>query len=351
MNETKKMKFSIQPNTGCLSEEDAKRYFSVLGFSVFALMLSFYLSSIGLSYLLYWLAPALLSDALATQILSMIPLYGIAFPLFFVMIRRLPRGVPSERPLGAGGLVGGFCVCIAMMTVGNTVGQFFISFFEGVTGAAQENPVAIATDGNPWWINLIFVAVLPCILEELFFRKILCDRLLPLGEGYAVVISAVAFGLVHGNFFQFFYAFLVGLIFSVVYVKTGRVWIVVIYHGLINLLGGVLAPLLLQKLSPLMEESFLAEMEGYMAAGDSEGLSALLSPFMLPMVGILVYEGLMLAAVVAGFVYFFRKRKKVRFEAGLLPVPRSCRFSAVLLNVGTAAALTVFAAVFLLSLY
>ncbi len=351
MNQTKRMKFSIQPNTGCLSEEDAKRYFSVVGFAAFALMLIFYLSSFGLSYLLYWLFPSLLADAVASQVLSLIPLYGIALPIFFLILRRLPRGVPSEQPLRTGIFLGGFCVCIAMMTMGNTVSQFVVSFFEGMMGRVQENPVAVATEGNPWWVNLIFVAVIPCILEELLFRKILCDRLLPLGEGYAVVVSAVVFGLVHGNFFQFFYAFSVGLIFAVVYVKTGRIWITMLYHGLINVLGGVLAPLLLQKIAPAMEESFLLEMEKYLAAGDSDALSELLAPIMLPMLGILLYEGLMLAAVVVGFVYFFRKGRKIRFEAGLLPVPRSCRFSSVLLNVGTAAALTVFAAIFLLSLY
>ncbi|MBR2354578.1 MAG: CPBP family intramembrane metalloprotease [Clostridia bacterium] len=350
MNQTKKIKFSINPGTGCLSEEDARRYFSTVGLAVCALMLAVYLSSAAFTYLLYRFFPALLEHLAVTHALSLIPIYGIGLPIFCLILRRLPCGVPSGQPLSAWFLIGGFGVSIAMMSFGNTVSQFTIAFFESMMGRVQENPVAEITEGAPWWINLIFVALIPCILEELLFRKILCDRLLPLGEGYAVVLSAAVFGLVHGNFFQFFYAFSVGLIFAMIYVKTGRIWVTMVYHGIINLLGGVLAPWLLQKVAPAMDEAFLAKVEEYMAAENSEALTELLSPLMLPMLGVLLYEALMFVSIIVGIVFFFRRGRRMRLQSGLLPVPRSCRVSAVFLNAGVAAALTVFAGIFLLSL-
>lgn len=350
MNSTKKMKFTREPETGCLSEQDAKRYFTVIGFGVFALMLIFYLGSTALSVLLWHFLPSLAMHPIAAHAVSLLALYGLGFPAFYLILRRLPRGIPGGDTVSGGDLLGGLGMAFLMMMAGNYVSQWLIAIFENAMGLAQQNPVEEATSGVAWWINLIFVALIPCILEELVFRKILCDRLLPLGEGYAVVISAVAFGLVHGNFFQFFYAFAVGLIFAAIYVKTGKIWITMLYHGIINLLGGVLAPILLERLSPVLTEEALEKINELMNAGDTVGLTEWLTPYMGAMTGLLLYEGFMLAAVIGGFVYFWRKGRRVRFQSGLLPVPRSCRVSAVFFNIGTAAALTLFAGIFLLSL-
>lgn len=350
MNQTKKMKFSIQPETGCLSEQDAKRYFTVIGLAVFALMLLYHVGSMVLTNVIYALSPALLDYVLVLHALSLIPLYGIALPVFCLILRRLPKGIPSGAVLSGGALIGGFGISVAMMMAGNYVSQILIGFFERAMGSQQENPVEMMTVGVPWWINLIFVALIPCLLEELVFRKILCDRLLPLGEGYAVVISAVVFGLAHGNFFQLFYGFALGMIFATVYVKTGKIWITMLYHGTINLMGGVLAPLILSKIAPMMEETNLLLMEEYLSSQNNEALAELLEPYLLPMLGLLLYEGVMFGAMIVGLIYFFRSGKNLRFQSGLLPVPRNCRVSAVLLNAGSAAALTVFAAIFLLSL-
>ena len=350
MNLMKKMKFTRQPETGCLSEQDAKNYFTVIGFAVFFLMLIFYVGSSALAILIQWFFPSVISHPIAAHAVSLVALYGLAFPVFYLILSRLPRGIPAGESMSGGDVVGALGMTFLVMMAGNTVGQWLIAVFENGMGVAQENPVAESTTGVAWWINLIFVALIPCIFEELVFRKILCDRLLPLGEGYAVVISAAAFGLVHGNFFQFFYAFAVGLVFGVIYVKTGKIWLTMIYHGIVNTLGGVLAPILLERLTPIMSESGLEQINEYMDAGNAEALAEMLTPYMLPMMGLLLYEGVMFAALVGGFVYFWKKGRKIRFEAGLLPVPRGCRVSAVFLNVGTAAALTLFAGIFLFSL-
>ena len=350
MNQEKSKKFTVDPMTGCLPEGDAKRYFTVVGFSVFALMLVYYLSSIALSYLLWGFAPSLAENKIVSHLFSLLPLYGLGVPVFAVILRRLPRVTPIDDTVGGKRFFGGLGAVIVAMMAGNYISGILITFFEMAMGREQTNPVAEVTSGAAWWINLIFVALVPCILEELVFRKLLCDRLLPLGEGYAVVISAAVFGLVHGNFFQFFYAFAVGLIFATVYVKTGKLWITMVYHGLINFMGGVIAPILLGRLAPLMTEETLLRMEKLIEAGNADGLMELFGPFLPALAGLLVYELVMLAAMIGGTAYLIIVGKKIRFTQGLLPVPRSCRVSAVLLNGGTAAALAVFAGIFLLSL-
>ena len=350
MNSTKKMKFTREPETGCLSEQDAKRYFTVVGFGVFALMLLFYLGSTALSAFLWRVSPSLFQVPFVSHAVSLFGLYLLGVPAFYLIIRRLPRGIPGGQSVSGGDLFGGLGLAVLMMMVGNYMGQWLMAILENAMGSVQQNPVEMATLGVDWWINLIFMALIPCVLEELVFRKLLCDRLLPLGEGYAVVISAVTFALVHGNFYQFFYALAVGLLLATVYVKTGKIWITMLYHGAVNVLGGVVAPFLLDRLSPVLTEEALEKMNELMNAGDAAALSEWLTPYMGPMMGLLFYEGIVLAATVGGFVYFWRRGRKIRFQSGLLPVPRSCRVSAVFLNVGTAVALTLFAGIFLLSL-
>ena len=49
------------------------------------------------------------------------------------------------------------------------------------------------------------------------------------------------FGLCHGNFYQFFYAFGIGLVFGYIYTRTGRIRYTIVLHMIINFLGSVAA--------------------------------------------------------------------------------------------------------------
>ncbi len=345
-----KLKFSLLPDTGTLSERDAKRYFSVVGFATCAMMVVFTVGSVALSLLLSAYAPDWLSNPWVYNLLSVVPLYGLAFPVFWMILRGLPRDGVQPDKMGGKYWLGGLCVSFALMSVGNYIGNFFILAFENALGRSLTNPVESATVGQSVWINLIFVAVLAPVLEELVFRKLLCDRLLPIGEGYAVVLSGAIFGLVHGNFFQFFYAFLIGAFFALVYIKTGRIRYSILYHVIINLLGGVLAPWILERLEPLLEEDALNRLLELYEKGDTAGATAALSGFELPLLLLAAYEVLMLVGSVVGIVLIVKHAKKLRLQSGLLPPPREGRVANVFLNGGVAAALAVFSLTFVLSL-
>ncbi len=350
MKEKKAYKFSVQPETGCLSEADARRYFTVVGFGVFALMLLYFLGAQALGVLIGLFRPAWFDNAIVMHFVSLIPLYGIGLPAFCLILGRLPRGVPSGEPMGVGRFFGGFGVAVCLMMGGNYIGTALNLAFEAMLNRPQTNPVAETIEGVPFWVNLIFMVLVPAIMEELVFRKILCDRLLPLGEGYAVVISSAVFALGHGNFFQIFYAFGIGLVLGTIYVKTGKLWICMLYHGLINLLFGVVASEIVERVTPLLEEETLLRIEEYLQAENMDALTELLMPYLLPMLALLAYEGLVFGFLIGGVVYYFVSARKIRFQGGLLPMPKKGGVSAVLLNPGTAAAIAVCTGIFLLSL-
>ena len=123
------------------------------------------------------------------------------------------------------------------------------------------------------------------------FRRLLLARLRPYGEKFAVVASALCFGLFHGNLNQVFYAFAIGLVFAYVALRTGRLWQVMLLHAMVNSISVLILPLL----------------EPLGAAG--EGLLSLL----------------VLVAIAVGIVFLVALRREVRFAPS--PSPLSARWT------------------------
>ena len=158
-------------------------------------------------------------------------------PLMLLVTRRFPTLKPERRRLGAGGFVALVCICYAAMLLGNLVGI-------GVNSLVSPGSVDLISDlatssGNTLEMVVAFVGLAP-IFEELLFRKVLADRVLPYGEWPAILFSGLTFGLFHGNLTQFFYAALLGMILAYVYVRTGNILYTIGIHACINFLGGVL---------------------------------------------------------------------------------------------------------------
>lgn len=68
-------------------------------------------------------------------------------------------------------------------------------------------------------VTLIFTAFVAPVFEEIIYRHLLLRSLKPIGDTPAIIISALVFGLAHGNFDQFAYAFLSGIIFGLMAVR------------------------------------------------------------------------------------------------------------------------------------
>ena len=256
-----KYKFLPSPATGVLTDEDTKKYFSRLGFAVFAFALSINLASVLIQYAHLFVVNTFFPDLMKNEIyssiagmmVSIICIYGIGLPVFMLVSRVLPRANPLKSSMSVGQFLGAFCITTAMTAAGNLVSNFILIFFNSMLGSIPENPVEQMTSSTNIWVTIAFGVILVPFLEELFFRRIVCSKLLPLGEGYAVFVSAAIFGLIHGNFYQFAYAFLVGALFAFIYVKTGRLIYTTILHMIVNFLGMVVAPWLLNLINSIDE--------------------------------------------------------------------------------------------------
>ncbi|MBQ9941843.1 MAG: CPBP family intramembrane metalloprotease, partial [Christensenellaceae bacterium] len=265
-----------------LQPSSPTRFFSRVGlcFSLLVVLSTLFATLLAVLALFF---PALANSPFMLMFSSLAPIHLMAMPLCRPVLKKAPRQKSEPRALGAYSGFILFLMAIGLMQVGALLGNTVGPAFDALLGREAANPVVDMLSQSTPWVSLILISLLAPLAEELIFRKFLMDRLLPYGERAAVLISGVTFGLFHGNFYQMFYATLLGLLLAFLYVKTGRMRYPVILHMAINFLGGVIAPLLL-------------------SLGDS-GL-----------VWSLIYSCVYFALGICGIVLLIAERKKFRLQ-------------------------------------
>ena len=127
----------------------------------------------------------------------------------------------------------GFSFCLFSNVAVSYAGGIFERFGVNYDVDFGENPMGLFGI----MLALISVCVVPAFVEEFAFRGVVMGLTLPFSESFSVFSSALLFGIIHGNFEQMPFAFLVGLIFGLVRVKTGTVWVCVALHFTNNLIS------------------------------------------------------------------------------------------------------------------
>ncbi|MFA9376721.1 MAG: lysostaphin resistance A-like protein [Lachnotalea sp.] len=112
-----------------------------------------------------------------------------------------------------------------------------ITFVNALSMLYSENIVTNLSSemtGNPFLVNLILMAVIPAISEEFVFRGVLFHTYRKSSVLYGAIISGIVFGLMHMNFNQFSYAFVLGIIFALILEATGSIFATMLAHFIIN---------------------------------------------------------------------------------------------------------------------
>ncbi len=86
-------------------------------------------------------------------------------------------------------------------------------------------------------LTLISTAVIPPLVEEFACRGVMLGALRKFGDSFAIIVSSVMFGIIHGNFQQAPFAFLIGLILGFVTVKCNSIWPAILIHAYNNLMS------------------------------------------------------------------------------------------------------------------
>ncbi|MGR4773651.1 MULTISPECIES: CPBP family intramembrane glutamic endopeptidase [Bifidobacterium] len=261
-----------------------------------------------------------------TYVGSGVPLYLIAMPIAVVLMGKSTVIETRKFDMKPGLFFKLLLMCLPMMWVGSVFGSMLSMVLSN--GEATDRVADLAMQTNIW--NVVFLVIVGPIFEEWLFRKQLIDHTRKYGEKTAILLSGLAFGLFHMNLFQFFYAFLLGLMFGYVYTRTSKLRYSTAMHMIINFNGGVLAPWMLtrvdldqlEKVSEAAENGNAAAMEQW-ASQNVEGLAIML-----------VYFVLYGAVILAGFVLLIRNFKRFEFYTAPEELPRGTRVKTVCGNVG-----------------
>jgi membrane protease YdiL (CAAX protease family) len=114
-------------------------------------------------------------------------------------------------------------------------GPFFGEYYQYFSKLMEE------MTSNPATLILLVVIMAP-LFEEIIFRGIIMKGLINKGMKpvKAIIISAIVFGLVHQNPWQFVGAVLLGCILGLVYHKTKSLLLPILLHAFNNLTSAIL---------------------------------------------------------------------------------------------------------------
>ncbi|MBQ8975276.1 MAG: CPBP family intramembrane metalloprotease [Oscillospiraceae bacterium] len=235
-------------NTPVLIEAGAvKRQASRTNLSYGLLILLSQLCGTGLDLLVRAAAPELRMLSAYRFLLSGVSFYLIGGILLALTLRKIPAAAPEKQSVSAKELIIYIVMAWGLMMVGNILGNLTNSLLGALTGHSSSNYVASSIMGSSLLPTFIFAVITGPVFEEIFFRKLLCDRFGIAGGIAASVMSGLIFGLFHGNLYQFFYAFLIGALMAQLYVRTGKLRYTIIIHMAVNFLGSFLPMLLIQR--------------------------------------------------------------------------------------------------------
>ena len=89
--------------------------------------------------------------------------------------------------------------------------------------------------GGPFWSSFLLTAIFAPVFEEWLCRGMVLRGLLTkMKPGWAIVVSALFFALIHMNPWQALNAFIIGLVMGYVYYKTGSLLLTMLIHFVNN---------------------------------------------------------------------------------------------------------------------
>ena len=228
----------IDPAT-LLAKKKLRKHSFLLGICILVFLASPYIFSYALRFLgLAEIYITNLSFQRATELI-----YSIAFlffPFFLIYITRDKEGKAEieksfskpHSPLIFFTAIGfGLMLCYCGDFVSNWVAIIFQSFGITLTSTGE---VYIPTEGMPLVMFFISTAIAPAIIEEFAMRAVTMQALRKYGDNFAIVMTAIVFGLMHRNAVQGIFAFIAGVVFGYICIATESVWAAIIVHFLNN---------------------------------------------------------------------------------------------------------------------
>lgn len=126
-------------------------------------------------------------------------------------------------------------------------------------------------------LQIGYVIIAAPIIEEFLYRCLILNAVAPYSKSAAVLLSALCFGLMHGNIPQAAGAFVSGLLYAVIAMESGSIIPSIIIHSFNNLVAELYS---------------LTEAIGITSADDAIGIFYVLAAFVGLLMGLLMVKRL-----------------------------------------------------------
>lgn len=168
--------------------------------------------------------------------------------------------------------------------------------FTGLIGMSEEE-ASIGNMSGDMLLNVLIIlyyVVIAPITEEILVRGMIMNSLAPVSRKFALIASALLFGLMHGNFNQMFNGFLLGLILGYIALKSGSIIPSIIAHMIVN--------------ANVMFCSYVYDYKVFESSGDE--MAAILE---------IVHFAVLLIIGIIALVFFLKKNGKIKSEDMVVP--------------------------------
>ncbi len=274
-------------------------------------------------------AISVLNNVYIRWLLGVGPMYLIGLPVLYLIVRKMPRCKPQKGDFSVGSFLIFFLIAQAMMYFGNIIGNMINSIFSAMRGNEVSNTTAELVSDSPMWLTVIIAVILAPIIEEFIFRKLMIDRLSRYGANLAIIVSGISFGLFHGNFYQFFYSAMLGILLGFITVKSGNWLYAVLMHMLVNLFGSVLT-------LPVADAILKAE-EGLniLAEGGDVNMRTFILSLMIMFSYVIIQYGFLISGILLFILGFVKYKWFILKSRPEVNIPREDVFSVSFANAGT----------------
>lgn len=235
-------------------QRNTKRVCSLIGLALFAMMVIWLVGTTVGGIIINNMNPFLLSyNPWAIWLLNDIPLYALGMPVFLLILHFIKDGPDQPRDtkrLGVGKFLLLLVFAYGITYIANFLSIIFqyiiIAIFGNEGSMLSNSTLDMLVSSSSILPTIIFGAVVPAVGEEFMFRFMLRKKLRGASDITYIFFSALCFSMFHASLAQLLYAFLLGAVFAWVYLYTGKIWVPMIMHFIINLVGLVIAPMTLE---------------------------------------------------------------------------------------------------------
>ena len=228
-----------------------KKICSQIGFALLCMLVVWYIGIFSTQWIMENFALWLWKSEWSVWIVNSGSLYLLGVPVFLLVMHFIPDGpeLPRWKPVfGPKQFFLAMVFCMGASYILSIASSIFILLLQAVFGGSVDIGSAgvqqLLSRSSPL-LNFLFGVVLPAICEEFIFRYMLRKKLRGCSDIIYIVFSGLCFSMFHGNLIQSLFTFVAGAVFAWAYVVTGKIWIPVSMHFIVNFIGIVLVPLIL----------------------------------------------------------------------------------------------------------